>query len=162
MHSLRPSKRDKRVQGTSYGRDSQELLPCNSSIEGAALPILLIDDDTASCFLLSLALASHGWEVITATTVQEAEAASRRIGPEGIGLVIVDVHLSNNLCAWKGFELYTRWTAAHSTLPFLLMSGDPRCKTLSTVCNGSVGFLYKPFDLWHLFETVEVHLRQRS
>lgn len=150
------------MQGPTHDRDGQETSSSNSNIDGASLPILLIDDDTASCFFLSLALASRGWEVITATTVQEAEAASRRLGPEDIGLVIADVHLSNNLRAWEGFELYTRWKASHPTLPFLLMSSDPCCKTLSAVCNGSVGFLYKPFDLRDLFETVEVYIRQRS
>jgi DNA-binding NtrC family response regulator len=131
-------------------------------MDGASPTILLIDDDEGTCFLLSQTLASRGWKVVTATTVEEAEVASRRLGPDHIGLVIADAHLSSNLDAWEGFEIYTRWTATHPTLPFLLMSGDPRCKTFAAVCNGSVGFLYKPFALRHLLETVEAHIRQRS
>jgi DNA-binding NtrC family response regulator len=142
-----------------HGRDGQETSSHTSSVAGAFPIILLIDDDQATCFLLSQALVSQGWEVVTATTVQEAEAAGRRLGPEALGLVIADVHLSGNLNAWEGVELYTRWSGAHPTLPFLLISGDPRCKAFAAVRNGSVGFLYKPFDLQRLFKAVKTHLR---
>lgn len=154
--------RKRMSQVSIHDRDGQETSSRNSSVDGDSPTILLIDDDEASCFLLSQALVLRGWEVVTATTVEEAEAVSRRHGPENIGLVITDVHLSNNLDAWEGFEIYTRWTAAHPTLPFLLMSGDSRCKTFAAVRNGSAGFLSKPFAFQHLFETVEAHLRQRS
>lgn len=148
------------LQRPTHDRNGQKTSSRASNGGGAFLTILLIDDDEASCFLLAKALASRGWEVVTATTVQEAEAASHRLGPEDIGLVITDVHLSNNVDVWEGLGLYTRWTAAHPTLPFVLMSGDPRCKTFAAVCNGAVGFLSKPFTLRRLFEAVEAHLRQ--
>jgi DNA-binding NtrC family response regulator len=102
--------------------------------------------------MLEVVLVEHGYVVATATTVQEAEAARKRLGPAGFDLVVVDVHLSDNMQALEGIVLAERWMATHPALPFLIISGDPRPFPLPRVDAGRLQFLLKPFSIKEFLE----------
>ena len=120
--------------------------------------ILVVDDDKAVRSLLCEALNLHGYKVIATATAQEADTVLQRLGTAAIGLVIADIQLTADPQAREGYELYERWTTAHPTLPFLLISGDPTSQTLPAIRTGAVRFLAKPFALSGLLATVQTLL----
>ena len=121
--------------------------------------ILVVDDDEAVRGLLQEALDLYGYTVVVAATSQEAEDALQRLDPATIGLVIIDIHLTADPHAQEGYVLYQRWTTAHPTLPFLLISGDPNSQTLPAIATGVVRFLAKPFSLTELLQAVQALVR---
>jgi DNA-binding NtrC family response regulator len=120
--------------------------------------VLIIDDDETIRDFLSKAFTLYGYPVVTAATVQEAEATRQRSDYAPIGLVIADVHLTDRLQEQEGYTLFERWTAASPALPFLLISGDPDSKALPAIRTGVVPFLTKPFALAELLHTVRALL----
>jgi len=120
--------------------------------------VLVVDDDKAVRNLLCEALNLHGYKAIATATAQEADTALQRLGTAAIGLVIADIQLTANPQAREGYELYERWTTAHPTLPFLLISGDPTSQTLPAIRTGAVRFLAKPFAISGLLATVQALL----
>jgi DNA-binding NtrC family response regulator len=89
----------------------------------------------------------HGYRVITAGSVEEAEEVMQRLGVEGIHLVIADVHLTPAPQARAGYALAQRWRAMHPQLPFILMSGDSSNQDLPDVRARVLRFLLKPFAI---------------
>jgi DNA-binding NtrC family response regulator len=120
--------------------------------------VLVIDDDNAVRNLLYEALSLHGYKVIATASAQEADTALKQLGAAAIGLVIADIQLTADSQAREGYELYERWTTAHPTLPFLLISGDPTNQTLPAIRTGAVRFLAKPFVISGLLNTVQTLL----
>jgi DNA-binding NtrC family response regulator len=116
--------------------------------------VLLIDDAAAMRTALAHSLTRRGYHVCTAATVPEAEALLRCLGAAAIHLVIADIHLTPEPQACEGYVLYQRWQAAHPTLSFLLISGDPSSRTLPAVQQEAVCFLPKPFGLQELLRQV--------
>ena len=121
--------------------------------------ILLIEDNVVVRRMLETALVDHGYTVATAATVQEAEEARQRLGPAGIDLVVADIHLSGNMQAQEGIVLAACWLTIHSTLPFVLITGDPRPFTLPHAYAGMLQFLLKPFSIKEFLEIVATLLR---
>jgi two-component system cell cycle sensor histidine kinase/response regulator CckA len=103
-------------------------------------------------------LTRRGYRVYTAAGAPEAEALLRRLGAAAIHLVIVDIHFTPAPQACEGYALYRRWQAAHPTLPFLLISGDPSSRGLPAVQREEVCFLPKPFALQELLRHIHVVL----
>jgi DNA-binding NtrC family response regulator len=120
--------------------------------------VLIIDDDKDIRDFLSTAFTLYGYQVVTAATVQEAEATRQCPNGAPVGLVIADVHLTNRLEERAGYRLFERWTATAPVLPFLLISGDPDSKALPAIRTGAVPFLAKPFVLAELLHTVRTLL----
>jgi DNA-binding NtrC family response regulator len=120
--------------------------------------ILVVEDDEALRKVLMAILGAYGYAVVTAATVREAEATMQEFGPTAIGLVISDVNLASDGAARGGYTLYQRWTTAHPTLPYLLISGDRTNTALPAIHDGVVAFLAKPFDLNELLDTVQALL----
>jgi DNA-binding NtrC family response regulator len=116
--------------------------------------VLIVEDEAPLRNLLQRVLRLHGYTAVTAATVQEAEKLFQQLGAGAIALVIADINLSNNPAGQEGYELFQRWTAAHPTLPFVLISGATSSRTLPAVRTGAVRFLAKPFPLDELLETV--------
>ena len=100
------------------------------------------------------ALGIEGYRIVTAATVEEAEAAKQRLGAEEIQLVITDVNLTPGSEARAGYVLAQRWRAQHPRLPFLLVSGDASTQDLPEVRAGTLRFLLKPFRIDVFLETV--------
>jgi len=107
--------------------------------------VLIIEDEESMRDILHEALHTYGYPVVTAATVQEAEALRQSLGVPAIGLVLADVNLSHD--GQEGYALFERWTALHPSLPFVLMSAAARSRALPAVQAGAVHFLAKPFDL---------------
>jgi DNA-binding NtrC family response regulator len=124
--------------------------------------VLIIDDDEVVQDFLSKAFTLYGYRVVTASTVQEAEATRQRLGFTLIGLVIADVHLTDTLQEQEGYTLFERWTALSPSLPFLLMSGDPNSKALPAIRTGAVPFVAKPFMLGELLHAVRTLLQRQG
>jgi DNA-binding NtrC family response regulator len=122
--------------------------------------ILIVENDEAVQDMLAEALQTHGYVVATAATVQEAETAVQQYGLTAIELVISDINLTSDREAREGYALYQRWTTAHPTLSYLLISGDRTNAALPAIRDGAVTFLAKPFGLQELFATVRALLRE--
>jgi two-component system cell cycle sensor histidine kinase/response regulator CckA len=103
---------------------------------------------------LAEVLSMQGYGIITAASVEQAEAAKAQAGVEGIQLLITDVNLSPAVDVRAGYALAQSWRAMHAELPIILISGDPRNEDLPEVRNGSLGFLLKPFRMEALIEAV--------
>lgn len=123
------------------------------------MPVLVIDDDDAVRDVVENALNVHGYEVVSAATIQEAEDMKQRLGVTAIVLVICDIHLTDDPQLHEGYTLYQQWTTSHPALPFLLMSGDPQATNLPDVQSGAVYFLPKPFAIKRLLEAVQALIR---
>jgi DNA-binding NtrC family response regulator len=124
--------------------------------------ILIVEDNEVVRDILAVALQDYGYAVATAATVHEAEAAMQQRGPSAIGLVIADIHLTNDREAREGYALYQRWTTAHPHLAYLLISGERTNAALPAIRDGVVAFLAKPFELPALLDTVQTLLREHT
>jgi two-component system cell cycle sensor histidine kinase/response regulator CckA len=116
--------------------------------------ILIVDDEEPVRATLAEVLGIHGYRVVTAASVGEAEEAKQRLGIEGIHLVITDIHLTPGRQIRAGYALAQRWRAQHPGLPFILMSGDPSNQELPDVRAGGMRFLLKPFQMEAFLEVV--------
>jgi DNA-binding NtrC family response regulator len=109
--------------------------------------VLIIDDEEAVRETLLEALSFHGYRVLTAASVQEAEDIKQRVGVGAIHVVVADIHLTPGPQARAGYALAQRWRALHPQLPFILMSGDSSNQDLPDIRAGAVRFLVKPFRI---------------
>jgi len=116
--------------------------------------VLVIDDEIGVRETLDQGLSLHGYRVVTAATVQEAEKALQRLGAAQIDLVITDINLTPAYNAQEGYVLYQRWSALYPTLRFILISGNPNSQELPHIRAGAVRFLAKPFGIDALIEVV--------
>ncbi len=117
--------------------------------------VLIIEDEASVLAALYEALSFHGYWVITASTVQEAEEVRTHLGLERFALVIADIHLTPNPHAQEGYVLYRRWRAAHPALPFVIMSAYPTSRDLPDIRDGVVPFLAKPFTIDKLLTVIQ-------
>ena len=121
---------------------------------GPTITILIVDDEAPVRQVLLEVLRLQGYRVITAASVEQAEATKTQLGAQGIQLLIADVHLWPAAQARAGYALAQRWRATHPALPIILISGDPSTEDLPEVRDGSLKFLPKPFRLEPLIAMV--------
>ena len=119
-----------------------------------ASTVLVVDDDAEIREFLEDMLSMQGYTVVTVATQQEAEDARQHLGAASIGLVICDVHLTNDLDALEGYWLCEHWKAVDPLLPVVLISGDLGMKGLPAVQIGDVHFVSKPFAAEEFLMTV--------
>lgn len=110
--------------------------------------VLVIDDDSATCELVSEVLALEGYECLTA---QNAPSALEMLGQMPFNLILLDVHMP----LMKGPEFvssYQQTPAPHA--PIVVMSGDrqDRIGPLSVS-----GYLRKPFTIDELLTIARQH-----
>jgi len=110
---------------------------------------------------LQAVLTLYQYRVVTATTEQEAEAMKQVIDPADLGLVIVDIHLSDDQQAQAGIRLFERWTATVPALPFLFISDNVDDAHLPAIYTGGGNFLAKPHIRQDVLEAVTIHLSNR-
>jgi DNA-binding NtrC family response regulator len=122
---------------------------------GPTITILIVDDEEPVRQILLEVLCLQGYRVITAASVEQAEATKTQLGAQGIQLLIADVNLLPAAQARAGYALAQRWRATHPALPIILISGDPSNEALPEVRDGSLKFLPKPFRLDTLIEMVQ-------
>ena len=98
---------------------------------GPQATILVVDDEEPVRETLVEVLSMQGYGVITAASVEQAEATKTQLGVAGIQLLITDVNLSPAAQARAGYALAQRWRAMHPELPIILISGDPEQRGLA-------------------------------
>ena len=83
------------------------------------LPVLVVDDDPSQLTTLSALLEDEGFEVVTATSVQEARAAAD--SRPSFGAALIDRHLDGE----DGMALAAELRASGRPTLVFILSGDP-------------------------------------
>jgi CheY-like chemotaxis protein len=86
--------------------------------------ILLIDDQADVRATRAEGLRLHGYQVLTAAHVPEADAIGQRLGLEHLDLVILALQRTHPQQVREGYTLVQRWGAQAPQLPFMLISDD--------------------------------------
>ena len=124
-----------------------------NSKEDTKHPILIVDDDNDILSLLSVWLATEGFEVITA---ESGEEALTKIGINRPKLVITDLFMDG----MSGMDLLTEIHADNPLLPVIMLSGQARIPDAVKATHlGSAAFLTKPVKQEELIEHVKRSLR---
>ncbi|OOG62102.1 two-component system response regulator [Rhodanobacter sp. B04] len=105
-----------------------------------ARPLLLVDDDATFVRVLARALSSRGFEVITATSFDEARALTRRQHPR---YCVLDLKLGEE----NGLRLIPELHALVPDLRVLLLTGYASIATaVEAIKRGAHDYLAKPVD----------------
>ncbi len=120
--------------------------------------ILIVDDETDICDLISDILSENGYSVNSAFSKDEAIKVMEN---SGISLVITDIWMNDN--EKEGFELL-EWCKAYNALtPVLIMSGHGTIEyAMNAAKNGAYDFLEKPFNSDRLLFLVKKALQERD
>ena len=114
--------------------------------------ILVVDDDRASCELLSEILAAQGWEVLTANSPEKALVLSNQ---DKFDLVISDINLEASL---SGLDLLQR---LREKSPVILVTGFGSLETaIEASREGAWDFISKPFKVDEIVATAKRALEQ--
>ncbi len=115
-----------------------------------------VDDDVRIRESIARLAKSAGYPSIM---FPSAEALLASGALEGAGCLISDVRMAG----MDGLELQRRMKAERPTLPVILISGhvDEQLRERA-LREGSVAFLYKPFDGEELLRVIQRALEQRS
>ena len=114
--------------------------------------ILVVDDDPGQRSLLESFLRSQGYQVITASSGEQALeiAPSRRID-----MMISDVRMTGI----SGLEMLRRIRVLKPVLPVLMVTAFPDIRdAVDAMRDGAVNYLEKPIDLDELQATVRIAL----
>lgn len=116
--------------------------------------ILVVDDDKASCELLSEILTSQNWTVETADTPEKALVLSNQIS---FDLIISDINLEANL---SGVDLLKR---LREKSPVILVTGFGSLESaVEASREGAWDFISKPFKVDEIIATAKRALEQQS
>lgn len=114
--------------------------------------ILVVDDDKASCELLSEILTTHGWEVLTANSPEKAIILSNQ---HHFNLVISDINLESDM---SGLDLLQR---LREKSPVILVTGFGSLETaIEATREGAWDFISKPFKVDEIIATAKRALEQ--
>src|SRR5512144_1932777 len=105
--------------------------------------VLLVDDVPDILGVLAEALRRLNYEVLTASTFEEARKVTDEQSPD---LLIVDVRLGE----YNGLHLVIRERLAHPERPIIVISGYPDEQTAAEVRRYGAEFLPKPVNLGQL------------
>lgn len=128
--------------------------PVESAVESMARAgknktVLVVDDEEPIRALMARTLGKVGYQVYQAQDGEEAVSVWMN-STEPIDLVITDVSMPR--CT--GIQLTSRLWAVQPDLPILLISGYPRDDSESSLADGNIEFLAKPFRLDELLNNV--------
>ena len=115
--------------------------------------VLLVDDDAALLEVMSIVLSSEGYRVITA--VDGAEAL-KKVGGEGLNLVVLDVMLPRI----SGFEVLKK-IREKSDVPVVMLTA--KSQSVDKVVGLELGaddYITKPFDTKELLARIRAILRR--
>jgi DNA-binding NtrC family response regulator len=114
--------------------------------------ILVVDDDKASCELLSEILATEGWQALTANSPEKALALSNQTK---FDLVISDINLEADL---SGLDLLQ---ALREKAPVILVTGFGSLEAaVEATREGAWDFISKPFKVEEIVATAKRALQQ--
>jgi CheY-like chemotaxis protein len=126
------------------------------SAPNAKSTILLVDDEETLLLSLAANLRKHGYDVVTAETVERALELLEQSIPS---IIVADLLFGEGL---TGIEFYqrVREDSRLNNVPFLLMSGiSDEFVVRAGMRMGVDNFIQKPFDLELLLATIEGKLR---
>ncbi len=127
-------------------------------MEGAQLPnqrILIVDDEAGLRTALFRALDRKGYQVITASTMQEAETLSQSDKP--LELAIVDLRLPDG----DGMVLMSKLKSLHRSLQVIMLTGHGSVEiAVQATQQGAFHFVTKPCNLDEILSLVERALSQ--
>ncbi len=116
--------------------------------------ILVVDDDKASCELLSEILSAQGWETLTANSPERALILSNQTK---FDLVISDINLEASL---SGLDLLQR---LREKSPVILVTGFGSLETaIEASREGAWDFISKPFKVDEIVATAKRALEQSN
>jgi two-component system response regulator RegA len=111
-----------------------------NQLPGAAAPLLIVDDDPTFSRVLARALASRGFEVLTADNAIEARALARRHQPR---YCVLDLKLGDE----NGLKLIPDLQALVPEIRVLLLTGYASIATaVEAIKRGAHDYLAKPVD----------------
>ena len=110
------------------------------SLNGASRVILVVEDEWLVREVIVQALRDAGWQVIEASTAEDAIALTR-IGHDHIDVVFTDIQLAGRLCGWDVAE---QCRAARADFPVIYASGNAADRSRRVA--GSL-FFDKPYDV---------------
>ena len=103
-------------------------------------PLLIVDDDVTFVRVLSRALDSRGFEIVTATNADEARSQTRRHHPR---YCVLDLKLGDE----NGLKLFAELQALVPDMRLLLLTGYASIATaVEAIKRGAHDYLAKPVD----------------
>ena len=115
-------------------------------------PVLIVDDNELNVLVASRMVTNWGYEVLTASDVDEAEAQMKETLPF---LVLLDIHMPGR----DGFEAAQEWRAsdrAWNALPIVGPTADAETRTrMRALDSGMNDVVVKPFNPPHLRSVIE-------
>ncbi len=110
--------------------------------------VLVVDDDTALCELLSLRLSARGYGVVVEQTVRAALACLQR---ERIDVIVLDLRLGTE----DGFAVLDAVTAQSLAVHVIVLTAHGSIDTaVDAMRRGAYGFVTKPFHDLDLLQKV--------
>jgi CheY-like chemotaxis protein len=110
-------------------------------------PVLVVDDDDDIREIITLALATHGYRVITAVSGADC---LRRITVERPCLILLDMMMPD-LNGWDVCERL-KLSPSSSSIPVVILTGNVRVEDERS---GTTPILHKPIQLDALVEVIE-------
>ena len=140
----------------NVAEDELELSANQVSSTGAVTiptaPVLIVDDNELNVLVASRMVTNWGYEVLTASDVDEAEAQMKETLPF---LVLLDIHMPGR----DGFEAAQEWRAsdrAWNALPIVGLTADAETRTrMRALDAGMNDVVVKPFNPPHLRSVIE-------
>ncbi len=118
--------------------------------------ILVVDDDKATCAMLSEGLKRHGFEVTSFSSADEAAAVLTQIP---FDVLLTDFHMPGI----GGLELCKRAAANFPDKPVVVVTAFGSLETaVSALRAGAYDFVSKPFDIDTLALSLERAVKQRA
>lgn len=119
--------------------------------------ILVVDDEAPIRELLSTYLAKYNYEVLVASTGEEAQKA---VNEEALHLVILDVVLPDS----DGLELLSTFRQSHPNLPVVMLTGIGFDEELLQEAQqrGATGYISKTLPLDQLLMEVRRVLNYKT
>jgi DNA-binding response OmpR family regulator len=135
-----------------------ETLAVATDVRGPAVAsVLVVDDDPGIVGFLELALGDEGYEVRVAANGREGLAETERRRPD---VILLDMNMPV-MDGWEFCQQLRRADADLDTIPIIVMTAARDAAARSNEV-GAQGYLGKPFDLDHLFQTIETVLKGRD
>jgi CheY-like chemotaxis protein len=123
------------------------MAPPRAGVDGHQSTVLVVDDDTSILDTVSAILSGEGYDVISASTGQEALAAVARSKPV---LILLDMRMP----VMDGWAVARALREQGVKVPIVVMTAAESAKRWADEV-GAEGYLAKPFGLDELLATVE-------
>jgi two-component system, chemotaxis family, chemotaxis protein CheY len=129
------------------GPSSREMARPRAGGDGQQNTVLVVDDDTSILDTVSSILSGEGYDVVSASTGQEALAAVARKQPL---LILLDMRMP----VMDGWAVARALREQGINVPIVVMTAAESAKRWADEV-GAEGYLAKPFGLDELLTTVE-------